>query len=391
MGWRRASRGSWPYVELFQLFPPRRSARPARPACALRLQPSAQAHRAPLTTQVSSPRARPSRSANPSFGPIAVGVFTQMLGEGIAISSLPLHMTLLGASPVLAGAATSCFSVAQMFCCPLLVRLSTRLGRTPILRACLAGAAASSLLIGWSGTTTGILIGRCLAGVFAASVPVAQAAVTDVVPANQTALALSRVSAASQLGVVVGPAAAALLHSGYGALGVPPHLQLRAVFLTAAALAVGVLAISPRTDGAQGGAPGREGSNIIPQGAPGQAGSNKIPRGAPGRGSASPVVSGADPPSPWPLTQPCLRLIAGLVGWSLTLCVGTYGLFAPRILGYAQPQLSVTYSVGAAVTVLTQVAFPRIVTRLGAQFSPRLRRARRGWGWGGRGGGGGIA
>jgi len=67
----------------------------------------------------------------------------------------------------------------------------------------------------------------------------------------------------------------------------------------------------------------------------------------------------------WPLTQPCLRLIAGLVGWGLTLSVGTYGLFAPRFLGYAQPQLSLTFSIGAAMTIFTQIQFPRIVRLLG--------------------------
>jgi MFS family permease len=311
---------------------------------------------------------RSSREPSPtgatlSFAPIALGVFAQMLGEGIAISSLPLHMTSLGASPVLVGGATSCFSVAQMFCCPLLVRLSTRLGRTRILRTCLAGAAASSLLIAWSGTTLGIITGRCLAGVFAASVPVAQAAVTDVVPANQTALALSRVSAASQLGVVVGPAAAAMLQAAFAAMGVPTHLRLRAVFLTAAAFAIGVLALS-RPGGIPGGGGGSEGR--IRGGAPGRSG------GSPGQAATAPTPAAPpSPPSsppaapPWPLTQPCLRLIAGVVGWGLTLSVGTYGLFAPRILGYAQPQLSLTFSVGAAVTVLTQVMFPRIVSRVG--------------------------
>ena len=50
----------------------------------------------------------------PALIPIWLGVFGQMLGEGIAISSLPLHMTTLGATPVQVGAATSCFSAAQM-------------------------------------------------------------------------------------------------------------------------------------------------------------------------------------------------------------------------------------------------------------------------------------
>ena len=38
--------------------------------------------------------------------PITLSVFAQMLGEGIAISSLPLYMTNLGASPTQVGLAT---------------------------------------------------------------------------------------------------------------------------------------------------------------------------------------------------------------------------------------------------------------------------------------------
>ena len=61
-----------------------------------------------------------------------------------------------------------------------------------------------------------------------------------------------------------------------------------------------------------------------------------------------------------------LRMIALVVGWSLTLSVSTYGLFAPRFLGYSQPQLSATFSAGAAVTILTQVLlFPRLARGLG--------------------------
>lgn len=77
--------------------------------------------------------------------PICLGVFVQMLGEGIAVSSLPLHMTTLGATPLQVGFATSAFSVAQMVCCPALVRLSTRLGSAAVLRICLVGAAISNL------------------------------------------------------------------------------------------------------------------------------------------------------------------------------------------------------------------------------------------------------
>ena len=156
----------------------------------------------------------------PELRPYTLGVFSQMLGEGIALSSLPLYLTRLGASPLMVGLAISCFSVMQMTFAPILVGLSSRYGRSLVLRVCLAGAAAASLLIALSGSVYGsvygVIAGRTLAGVFAAAVPVAQAGVTDILPREQTSLGLSRVSAASQLGVVVGPAASALFQVRHG-------------------------------------------------------------------------------------------------------------------------------------------------------------------------------
>ena len=61
--------------------------------------------------------------------PVTLSVFAQMIGEGIAIASLPLHLTKLGAKPVEVGLATSAFSLAQMVCCPIPVRSSGRVGR----------------------------------------------------------------------------------------------------------------------------------------------------------------------------------------------------------------------------------------------------------------------
>lgn len=61
-----------------------------------------------------------------------------------------------------------------------------------------------------------------------------------------------------------------------------------------------------------------------------------------------------------------LRLIALVFGWSLTLSVYGYSLFASKFMGFAQPQLSATFSAGAAITILTQlVIFPRVIRRFG--------------------------
>ena len=197
--------------------------------------------------------------------PITLTVFAQMIGEGLALTSLPLHMKSLGASTVMSGVAVSGFSLSSLIFTPVVVRISNRVGRFKVLRACLLGCALAQLLIvqastplalaiehahsnptGFpaglirapppvvivrrstmeyprlqASTPAGVVFGRFVCGIFAASVPVAQAAVTDLVSPAQSALALSRVSAVSQLGVVVGPALGALAIAILNGLGGP--------------------------------------------------------------------------------------------------------------------------------------------------------------------------
>lgn len=73
------------------------------------------------------------------------------------------------------------------------------------------------------------------------------------------------------------------------------------------------------------------------------------------------------------IAQPLLRLVALVVGWSLTLSVSTYCLFGSRFLGYDQPQLSMTFSAGAAITIFTQLLLiPRLVRSIGPHSSCSL-------------------
>lgn len=169
------------------------------------------------------------------------------------MTSLPLHMQSLGAAPATIGAATSCFSAAQMVVCPILVAMSGRLGRQNILRVCLAGAAASNMMIAVASTPAQIIFGRTWAGVFAASTPVAQAASADIVKGEQTARALSRVSASAQMGVVIGPMVVAFLATLYGRMGMVPYLATRAVYATSSIFALSVLALTVAMDPGEGG------------------------------------------------------------------------------------------------------------------------------------------
>jgi len=300
-----------------------------------------------------------SGSLPPELTPITTAVFSQMLGEGIAMSSLPLYLTGLGAQPLMVGLAVSCFSVSQMTFAPIMVGLSSKVGRSRVLQLCLVGAAASSLLIGLSGTVTGVVAGRALAGVFAASVPVAQSGVTDLLPRKQAALGLSRVSAASQLGIMVGPAASALLQAAFSGLGIAPSRGLPAVFVLTAAVMLGVLAqmvrVAPRLDAASEAGPGEAR-------APAEGPSPSVAEEARATVRPPPGVRPLVPPT---LAQPMLRSITMIIGWTAVLSNSMYGLFAPRFLGFGQAQLSATYSTAAALAISAQLVFPRLVAQLG--------------------------
>ena len=306
--------------------------------------------------------------------PITMGVFSQMLGEGIAMSSLAFYLTRLGAEPLIVGMAISCFSVSQMTFAPIMVKLSSRIGCLLVLRICLAGAAASSLLIALSGSVYGVLAGRALAGVFAASVPVAQAGVTDILPRNQTSLGLSRVSAASQLGVVVGPAASAVFQAAFAAVGLPSERCLPAVFVTAALFAIGVLmqmAILDRR--CRGGQPEAASSPAEVTSVSARADDELQPSSSSTEGEDAPVANPAANPAESDrslvasvrMAQPMLRTVTIIIGWTAVLSNSIYGLFAPRFLGFGQPQLSATYSAAAALMIGTQMVFPRVVAKIG--------------------------
>ena len=309
-----------------------------------------------------------------SLLPITLGVFAQMLGEGISLSSLPLYLTARGATPVPVGMAISCFSVCQMTFAPILVGLSSRagVGRSRILRLCLGGAAASSLLIAFSTSVYGVSAGRALAGVFAACVPVAQSAVTDVMSNGSgdsaddgeeeeqqqeqlLALGLSRVSAASQLGVVVGPLASAAFQHGFERIGVAPGMCLPAVFMLNAANALfvlGQMTIMDRRAGNNGSHSASTTTEREPE---------KEGRSSDKSAQAKDAVSHNN----FSLAQPMLRTITIIVGWTAILSNSIYGLFAPRAMGFQQAQLSATYSTAAILMVAMQIIFVKLVAKIG--------------------------
>ena len=315
--------------------------------------------------------------------PILLTVLALIVSEGIALSTLPLHLRqTLGATPVQVGMATSAFSVAQMTMCPLLVALSNKRGeRRSTLSVCLAGAALSSTVLALGNSVGWLIVARFVAGMFAAAIPVAQAGVMDLVhtPEQQT-LALSRVSAASQTGLVVGPMVSAVVQILLKrCLGVTSQDTLvRCVFGASALFALSVLGIIIQTSTAS------TETTALTEAAKSD-GRSKVES----NNAKEPEVETIQSASVSPVSstnrarlrlpkiklspQPLLRIIALAAGWSLTLTVAIYSLLASQFLGYGQSQLSATYSAGAMTVIATQLwVVPRLAKRVGNHMSCTL-------------------
>lgn len=294
--------------------------------------------------------------------PILLSVLALILSEGIALSTLALHMQSMGATPAVIGLSTSAFSIAQMICCPLLVSLSSKIGRRKTLRVCLLGAALSAIAIASATTIPLLIFARFLAGAFASSIPIAQAGVTDLVPPHQVALALSQVSAASQTGLVIGPIASAFIQQLLKSAGVSGDYLVRAVFGSSALFALFALAVG----GAGADAPAedldtsdkKQDEKEIPE----------IVQKASDSTSGLPMAKELSKHREY--VQPSLRLISVLASWALTLSVSTYAMFSSKFLGFGQSELSAAMSLGAATTILTQILIvPRLVKRAGVHLS----------------------
>lgn len=138
-------------------------------------------------------------------------VFVNLVGFGMVIPLLPVYAREHGASGTTIGAIVAVYALMQFVFSPLWGRLSDRIGRRPVLLICLAGAACGHLLFAASSTLGVLVLARAVAGVFAATIGTAQAAVADVNSPAERIRGMGVIGAAYGLGFVFGPPLGGLL------------------------------------------------------------------------------------------------------------------------------------------------------------------------------------
>jgi MFS family permease len=151
--------------------------------------------------------------ADPEFRKLSVLIgigFVDMVGFAIVFPLLPFYALKMDASPATIGWITAAYSIAQLAAAPIWGRVSDRHGRRPALLIGLLASAVAYVVFGFATTVWVLLASRIIQGAGGGTTGVVHAYVGDAVAPERRAQALGWLSAASALGVAIGPAIGAL-------------------------------------------------------------------------------------------------------------------------------------------------------------------------------------
>jgi MFS transporter, DHA1 family, tetracycline resistance protein len=163
---------------------------------------------------------------------ILVVVFIDVLGIGVALPVLPMLVGEFTTSRELQaywyGGLVVSYGLMQFFCAPLLGALSDRFGRKPVMLWSLLGLGLHFLMLAIAPSLPLMLLARIAGGLAGASIPVANAYISDVTPTERRAKGFGLLGAAFGLGFIFGPMLGGLLGD----------VDLRLPFYVAAGLSV---------------------------------------------------------------------------------------------------------------------------------------------------------
>ena len=168
-------------------------------------------------------------------------ILLDFMGFSILIPVLPTVLGDLGADAVDIGVILALYVIAMVVFLPFWGWVSDRVGRRPVLLACLLGTAASFALMAVASSLAVFYVARILAGFFGASVGTAQAYMTDITSEEERASGIGLIGAAGATGALFGPALGGLL------LNVDPALPFYLPVAVALFAFVGALLFLPES------------------------------------------------------------------------------------------------------------------------------------------------
>jgi MFS family permease len=132
--------------------------------------------------------------------------FVDMVGVLMIIPLLPFYTREMGGGSLSVAVLMVAFTAAQLLSAPLWGRFSDRYGRRPALLVGLTASAIAYVVFAYANSVWLLLLSRVVQGAGGGTVGVIQAYVADSVEPENRAKALGWLSAATNVGVAIGPA-----------------------------------------------------------------------------------------------------------------------------------------------------------------------------------------
>lgn len=146
-----------------------------------------------------------------------VVLLSDILGLSLLIPLLPFYAEKYDATPFVVGLLFTCYALCQLISGPILGKWSDRVGRKPLLFVSQLGTVAGLLLLANAQVLWLIFVARCIDGLTAGNISLAQAYIADVTPKEKRAQTFGIViGVAFGLGFFVGPAVSGVLYAKYG-------------------------------------------------------------------------------------------------------------------------------------------------------------------------------
>ncbi len=151
---------------------------------------------------------------------LMITAFVDMVGLLMIVPLLPFYAKAFGAGGFTVGLLFSSFAIAQLVSAPMWGRFSDRYGRRPALIVGLTASAISYVVFAYADSLGLLFASRLIQGAGGGTVSVIQAYVADALKPEERAKGLGWLSAATNLGVTLGPLLGSLtLNAGVHAPG----------------------------------------------------------------------------------------------------------------------------------------------------------------------------